>query len=185
MIWEVAVLVLLVVAAGGLTAYDRAAARSLAEAPSCAAAVEPKGAAPVNEAPAPRVKAEASAPAEVEEPAPEAEAEGPVAPEIDPAEFAKLTAEGPAVVDFKAVWCPACRTLGPVVDRLADEYRGRVFIGKLDVDAEGAREIAGRFGIRGIPTLVFLRDGTEAGRVVGLAEEADLKAAIDRLLEKR
>lgn len=161
LIWEVAILVLLVVAVGGLTAHNRAAAKSPAEAQSCAV---------------PRGEADASAPAE-------SEASG--APEIDPADFAKLTAEGPAVVDFKAVWCPACRTLGPVVDRLADAYRGRVFIGKLDVDAEGAREIAARFGIRGIPTLIFFRDGEEAERVVGLAEESDLKAAIDRLLAKR
>ncbi|MHC4249775.1 MAG: thioredoxin family protein [Planctomycetota bacterium] len=175
LIWEIAILAVLIAAVGGLTAYNRSSARSLAEAPSCAELAGPRETAPAEATSAPRVEAEA----------PAAEAEAPGAPEIDPAEFAGLTAEGLVVIDFKAVWCPACRELEPVVDRLADEYRGRVFIGKLDIDAKGAREIAGRFGIRGIPTLVFLSDGEEVERVVGLAEEPDLKAAIDRLLEKR
>jgi thioredoxin 1 len=148
LIWGVAILVLVLVAVGGLTAYSRVTAKVQADAPS-------------------------------------AEAEASDAPEIAPTDFAKLTAEGLAVIDFKAVWCPACNALAPTVDRLAGEYRGRAFIGKLDIDAPGAREIAGRFGIRGIPTLIFLRDGDEVGRVVGLAEESALKAAIDRLLEKR
>jgi thioredoxin-like negative regulator of GroEL len=111
-------------------------------------------------------------------------AKAPVAPEIDPAEFAKLTSKGLAVVDLKAVWCPACNALAPTVDRLAAEYRGRIFIGKLDIDTPGAREIAGRFSVTGIPTLIFLRDGVETERMVGFKEEPVIRAAIGRLLEK-
>ncbi len=185
LVFRIAALAFALLIVGGVVVYSRVAARTPAEEPkapkapvSAPAAVETPA---VIEAPAP---VEALAPA-TPEPEPEAEPEAAGAPEIAPADFAELTGKGLAIVDFKAVWCPACRKLEPVVDSLADEYRGRAFIAKLDVDAAGAREIAARFGIRGIPTLIFLQGGEEVGRVVGFVAESDLKAAIDRLLGKQ
>lgn len=94
--------------------------------------------------------------------------------------FADLAAQGIAMIDFWAVWCPPCRALGPIVDALASEYQGRVTIGKVNVDEE--RGIAGAYGVQSIPTLVFLREGEEVGRVVGLRSKQDLAGALDRLL---
>jgi thioredoxin len=71
----------------------------------------------------------------------------------------------PVVVDFTAVWCPPCQMMAPVVERLADEFAGKVKIGKLDVDAN--QEIAIRYGVMGIPTLGLFREGKLVDRLVG------------------
>ena len=76
-----------------------------------------------------------------------------------------LNAEQPVVVDFTAVWCPPCQMMAPVVERLADEFAGRVKIGKLDVDSN--QDIAIRYGVSGIPTLGLFRGGKLVDRLVG------------------
>jgi len=76
-----------------------------------------------------------------------------------------LNAVEPVVVDFTAEWCPPCHMLSPVVERLAEEFAGKVKIGKLDVDAN--QEIAIRYGVMGIPTLGLFRDGKLVDRMVG------------------
>src|SRR5258708_255405 len=76
-----------------------------------------------------------------------------------------LNAEQPVVVDFTAVWCPPCQMMAPVVERLADEFAGRVKIGKLDVDNN--QELAIRYGVQGIPTLGLFREGKLVDRLVG------------------
>jgi thioredoxin 1 len=71
----------------------------------------------------------------------------------------------PVVVDFYADWCPPCRMMTPAVEQLADEFAGKVKIGKLDVDSN--QDIAIRYGVMGIPTLGLFRDGKLVDRMVG------------------
>ena len=76
-----------------------------------------------------------------------------------------LQAEGTVMVDFWASWCPPCRRLAPVLEQLAERQEGRLGIVKLDVDA--APEVASRYGIRSIPTLIVFRDGRPLERRLG------------------
>ena len=82
----------------------------------------------------------------------------------------------PILVDFYADWCGPCRILAPVVDELARGRTGSLLVLKVDTDRSPA--VAERFGIRGIPTLVVIRDGREVGRHVGLARRAELEALV-------
>ena len=76
-----------------------------------------------------------------------------------------LQSNQPVVVDFYADWCGPCRMMTPVVEQLAEEFAGKVSVGKLDTDAN--QEIAIRYGIMGIPTLGLFRDGKLVDRIVG------------------
>jgi thioredoxin 1 len=73
--------------------------------------------------------------------------------------------QGPVVVQFHAPWCGPCKTLAPVVDRMEQEFAGRATVVRIDVDAEP--ELAKEAGVRGVPTLVAYRDGTEVRRHTG------------------
>jgi thioredoxin 1 len=89
-----------------------------------------------------------------------------------------LNASEPVVVDFYADWCPPCRMMTPVVERLAGEYAGKVTIGKLDVDDN--QEIALRYGVMSIPTLGLFQGGKLVDRLVGYPGGAGpIKAWID------
>ncbi len=81
------------------------------------------------------------------------------------------------VVDFWAEWCAPCRMIAPTVEELANEYKGKVNVGKLNVDENN--KIATRFGIRSIPTLLFFKNGEIAKQVVGVRSKAELKEIID------
>ena len=70
---------------------------------------------------------------------------------------AALAQPGVVLVDFFATWCMPCKMLAPVIDRLAEEYEGRVVVGKVDVDAEP--ELAGRYRVQSIPNVAIFRDG--------------------------
>jgi thioredoxin 1 len=89
-----------------------------------------------------------------------------------------IQSQTPVLVDFWAEWCGPCRRLAPTVEALASDYAGRVTVGKLNVDENPAT--AGRFSIRGIPTLLLFKGGQIVEQVVGLADKADLEKLIDR-----
>ena len=86
-----------------------------------------------------------------------------------------LESDKPVLVDFWATWCGPCQKQGPIVEELADEVSD-VKIGKLDVDAE--EEIAGRYNIMSIPTVILFKDGQVAAKAVGLQSKDSLKSLI-------
>jgi thioredoxin 1 len=83
-----------------------------------------------------------------------------------------LSSELPFLLDFSAVWCGPCKVLAPVVERLATEYKGKVKVGKLDIDESPG--VASKFGIRGVPTVVVFKGGKESGRHVGVTNKETL-----------
>lgn len=86
----------------------------------------------------------------------------------------------PVVIDFWAEWCGPCRHIAPYVEELAEEFEGRVLVGKYDVD-EGD-DLPVDYSIRSIPTLLFFKDGELKNRHVGSATKDDLKKKIEELL---
>ena len=87
---------------------------------------------------------------------------------------------GITVIDFWAEWCGPCKMIGPLVEELANEYAGKAVIGKLDVDNNP--EIPMKYGVRAIPTVIFLKDGVVVDKQVGATSKQTLKAKIDSLL---
>ncbi|MCA1961344.1 MAG: thioredoxin [Desulfomonile sp.] len=85
----------------------------------------------------------------------------------------------PALVDFWAAWCGPCRTVGPIVEELADEYAGKVKIAKLNV--EDNRETPTRYGVRGIPTLMLFKNGQMVDQIVGAVPKGRIKELIDKV----
>ena len=91
-----------------------------------------------------------------------------------------LQAATPVLVDFWAEWCGPCRALGPTIDALAGDYAGRVSVGKLNVDENPG--ITVKYMVRGIPTLLLFKGGEVVEQIVGLADKAEFKKALDKHL---
>jgi thioredoxin 1 len=90
-----------------------------------------------------------------------------------------LNASAPVLVDFWAEWCMPCKILGPTIDELADTYKGKALVGKVDIDVN--RDVAMKFAISAIPTVIIFKDGQPAKKFVGLTKKEDLAAALDAL----
>ncbi|MBD3400546.1 MAG: thioredoxin [Candidatus Coatesbacteria bacterium] len=86
----------------------------------------------------------------------------------------------PVLVDFWATWCGPCLAIAPAVEELAKEYQGRLKVVKLNVDENP--KTAGKFGIRGIPTLLFFKDGEVVRQVVGAQPKKRLVKTVEELL---
>jgi thioredoxin 1 len=91
-----------------------------------------------------------------------------------------LQASTPVLVDFWAEWCGPCRALGPTIDALAGDYAGRVSVGKLNVDENPG--ITVKYMVRGIPTVMLFKGGQVVEQIVGLADKAEFKKALDKHL---
>jgi thioredoxin 1 len=95
-------------------------------------------------------------------------------------EQAVLQSKEPVLVDFWAVWCGPCRMLAPTVEEIAGEYTGRLKVFKLNTDDN--QEIASRYQIMGIPTLLFFKNGKLVDKVVGVVPKRQIKERVDAIL---
>jgi thioredoxin 1 len=92
---------------------------------------------------------------------------------------AVLKADQPVLVDFYADWCGPCRMLAPTVEKLAQQYQGRAVVAKVNVDR--LSDLAGQYGIQGIPAVLFFNQGKEVQRLVGLRSAGDYSKVLDKL----
>jgi thioredoxin 1 len=91
-----------------------------------------------------------------------------------------LKSDKPAVVDFGAEWCGPCKALAPIIEERATEYEGRAVIGKVDVDE--APGISAKYGIRNVPTVIFIKNGEVVDKQVGAVPKSTLTAKLDAVL---
>ncbi|MDG1148131.1 MAG: thioredoxin [Crocinitomicaceae bacterium] len=102
--------------------------------------------------------------------------------EITDANFEELVlnSDKPVLVDFWAEWCGPCRMIGPVVEEMSGEYEGRAVIGKVNVDQNPG--VSAKFGVRNIPTILFIKNGEVADKTVGAVPKAQLASKLDAIL---
>lgn len=102
--------------------------------------------------------------------------------EITDANFEELVmnSDKPVMLDFWAVWCGPCRMIAPIVEEMSAEYEGKAVIGKVDVDNN--QDVAMKYGIRNIPTVLFIKGGEVVDKQVGAAPKATFAAKLDAIL---
>ncbi len=100
--------------------------------------------------------------------------------ELNNDNFDSVTSNGVSLVDFWAPWCGPCKMLNPVIEKLVDEFEGKANICKVNTDEES--DLASKFGIRSVPTIIFIKNGEVVGQMVGVASEQVLKDKVNSLL---
>jgi len=90
-----------------------------------------------------------------------------------------INAEKPILVDFWAEWCGPCRTLAPLLDEIAGEVGEKARIVKVNIDQNG--DLAAKYGVRGIPTMIFFKSGEAAKTLVGLQSKDEIKKSLEEL----
>ena len=91
-----------------------------------------------------------------------------------------MSTELPIVLDFSAAWCGPCKQLAPIIDELSEEYAGRIAVGKCDI--EEADDLTMEYGIRNVPTVIFIKDGKVVDKFVGSKPKADVQAKFEALI---
>jgi thioredoxin 1 len=91
-----------------------------------------------------------------------------------------VQADRPVLVDYWAEWCGPCKMIAPILDEVAHSYEGKLQIAKMNVDEN--RDVPGKYGIRGIPTLMLFKDGRQVATKVGAMSKAQLTAFLDQQL---
>jgi len=102
--------------------------------------------------------------------------------EITDANFDELVlkSEKPVVVDFWAEWCGPCRVIGPLINEMSKEFEGKALVGKVNVDQNA--NVSAQFGVRSIPTVLFIKNGEVVDKSVGAVPKATLEAKLNALL---
>jgi thioredoxin 1 len=101
---------------------------------------------------------------------------------VTDAEFEEtvLKSSLPVIVDFWAEWCGPCKAVAPMLDKIANDYAGKLIVAKVDTD--NSPDWASRYGVQGIPTMLFIAGGKELHRQVGVLPERSLRSAVDQFL---
>jgi thioredoxin 1 len=100
---------------------------------------------------------------------------------INEENYEEIASQGkPMMLDFWATWCGPCKKIGPDIEALAAEYEGKAIVGKIDV--EESEDLAMQFGVRNVPTILFIKDGQVVDKVVGAAPKATFEEKLKAIL---